>query len=47
MNHYISDSEIKKEAIMTEVSWLNNMDEAHRRAKDEKKPIMLDFFNPG
>lgn len=47
MNHYISDNEIKREAHMAEVRWLTNVDEGLRRAKDEKKPILLDFFNPG
>jgi hypothetical protein len=31
---------------MAEVRWLNDMNEALRRAKDEKKPILLDFFSP-
>lgn len=32
---------------MAEVRWLSDLDEALRRAKDEKKPVLLDFFNPG
>jgi len=32
---------------MAEVRWLNDMNEALRRAKNEKKPVLLDFFNPG
>ena len=32
---------------MAEVLWLNDVDEALRRAKNEKKPVLLDFFNPG
>jgi hypothetical protein len=32
---------------MAEVRWLNDLDEALRRAKQEKKPVLLDFFNPG
>ncbi len=32
---------------MAEVRWLNSLEEALRRAKQEKKPVLLDFFNPG
>lgn len=32
---------------MTEIGWLNDMNEALARAKAEKKPVLLDFFNPG
>ncbi len=32
---------------MAEVRWLNDLNEALRRAKDEGKPVLLDFFNPG
>ncbi|MCK9227272.1 MAG: thioredoxin family protein [Syntrophorhabdaceae bacterium] len=32
---------------MAEVRWLNDMNEALQRAKNEKKPVLLDFFNPG
>jgi hypothetical protein len=32
---------------MAEIGWLNDMNEALARAKAEKKPVLLDFFNPG
>ena len=35
-----------KEEIMAEIQWLNDMSVALARAKAERKPILLDFFNP-
>lgn len=32
---------------MAEINWLSDMNEALARAKAEKKPVLLDFFNPG
>jgi hypothetical protein len=32
---------------MAEIKWEKMMDAAMTRAKDEKKPVLLDFFNPG
>ncbi|MBP1750247.1 MAG: hypothetical protein H6Q52_2786 [Deltaproteobacteria bacterium] len=32
---------------MAEVRWLNSLEDALSRAKQEKKPVLLDFFNPG
>lgn len=31
---------------MTEVHWLNTLDEALERAKQEDKLVALDFFSP-
>jgi hypothetical protein len=31
---------------MAEIKWEKEMDAALARAKTEKKPILLDFFNP-
>ena len=31
---------------MAEINWEKEMDAALARAKAEKKPILLDFFNP-
>lgn len=28
------------------IQWITNFDEALARAKAEKKPVFLDFFNP-
>jgi hypothetical protein len=32
---------------MAKIQWLNDMSAALVRAKAERKPILLDFFNPG
>lgn len=29
-----------------QIQWLTSIDEAMARAKSEKKPVFLDFFNP-
>lgn len=29
------------------IKWKSSMDEALKRADEEKKPILLDFHNPG
>ena len=29
-----------------QIHWLTGLDEALARAKSEKKPVFLDFFNP-
>jgi len=29
------------------IKWENDFDAALGRARDEKKPVLLDFFNPG
>lgn len=29
------------------IVWETDMDSALKRAKEENKPILLDFFNPG
>jgi hypothetical protein len=29
------------------IKWESSIDMAIKRAKSEKKPILLDFFNPG
>jgi hypothetical protein len=36
-----------KEGVMAEIQWLHDMSVALARAKAERKPILLDFFNPG
>jgi hypothetical protein len=36
-----------KGGVMAEIQWLNDMSVALVRAKAERKPILLDFFNPG
>jgi len=33
--------------MAAQIEWLSNMDEALKRAAAERKPILLDFFNPG
>jgi uncharacterized protein YyaL (SSP411 family) len=33
--------------MSTEIRWENQMDSALSRAKQENKPVLLDFFNPG
>lgn len=32
---------------MAEIKWEKSMEAALDRARTEKKPILLDFFNPG
>jgi len=32
---------------MAEVEWLNNLEKGLETAKAQKKPVLLDFFNPG
>ncbi len=32
---------------MGQVTWVTDMTDAVSKAKAEKKPILLDFFNPG
>ncbi len=29
------------------IQWESDLDKALSRAKEEKKPVLLDFFNPG
>jgi len=36
-----------REGVMAEIQWLDDMSVALARAKAERKPILLDFFNPG
>jgi hypothetical protein len=31
---------------MGQVAWITDMDNALAKAKAEKKPILIDFFNP-
>ncbi len=31
---------------MAEVRWLRSLEDALRRAKEEKKLVLLDFFSP-
>jgi hypothetical protein len=38
---------LPKEGKMGEVIWITDMNTALGKAKAEKKPILLDFFNPG
>ena len=33
--------------MSNEIRWENQMDSALSRAKQENKPVLLDFFNPG
>lgn len=33
--------------MSTTIQWLTSMDEALNRARQEGKPILLDFFHPG
>ncbi len=33
--------------MVGKVEWLDDMDEALKRAKAEGKPVLLDFFNSG
>ena len=41
-------SEKKGEIVMAEkIKWETKMDAALVRARLEKKPVLLDFFNPG
>jgi thiol:disulfide interchange protein len=41
-------SERKGEIVMAEnIKWETEMDAALVRARVEKKPVLLDFFNPG
>jgi hypothetical protein len=35
------------EGMKNQISWEENMDDAMARAEKEKKPVLLDFFNPG
>ncbi|MBA4395464.1 MAG: hypothetical protein C0407_18085 [Desulfobacca sp.] len=37
----------KKGEKMAEIKWEKMLDAALIRAKGEKKPVFLDFFNPG
>lgn len=30
-----------------QIKWETDMDAALKRAREEQKPILLDFFNPG
>ena len=32
---------------MEQTAWITDMKDALSRAEAEKKPILLDFFNPG
>jgi hypothetical protein len=32
---------------MAEIKWEKMLETALARAKSEKKPVLLDFFNPG
>jgi hypothetical protein len=32
---------------MGQVTWITDMNDALSRAKAQKRPILLDFFNPG
>ncbi len=29
------------------INWLNEMEDAIKKAESQEKPILLDFFNPG
>jgi uncharacterized protein YyaL (SSP411 family) len=31
----------------TKINWESKFEEALARAKEENKPVLLDFFNPG
>ena len=31
----------------SKIRWEKDLDEALRKAKAEKKPVLMDFFNPG
>jgi len=43
-----TQSERKGEIVMAEnIKWETEMDAALVRARLEKKPVLLDFFNPG
>jgi len=33
--------------MAAQIEWVTSMDEALKRAVAERKPILLDFFNPG
>ena len=32
---------------MAEVKWIKDLESALSLAKSEKRPVLLDFFNPG
>jgi len=32
---------------MAEVKWISDMESALSLAKSEKRPVLVDFFNPG
>lgn len=33
--------------MANQVAWETDMDSALKRAREEDKPILIDFFNPG
>lgn len=32
---------------MTDIRWESDFQEALKRSKNENKPVLMDFFNPG
>jgi hypothetical protein len=42
-----SEKKFLTEDTMGQIAWITDMNDALSRAKAEKKPILLDFFNPG
>ena len=37
---------VTAEKMEERIAWMTEMDEALNRAREENKPILLDFFNP-
>lgn len=38
---------VRRRKTMAEVKWIKDLESALSLAKSEKRPVLLDFFNPG
>jgi len=43
----VPKSNIRRKGVMAQIKWLSDFEGAVSAAKAEKKPVLLDFFNPG